>query len=74
MKTKNFYIVRFYLNGKVHCALSIKKKDEVQFKNFYEHEHENEAGGITTWFRVDLDPKQEWFSNRENSTDQILFS
>lgn len=54
---KNFYIVRFYLNGKVYSALSIKKKDAVQFREFFENAHENKAGGTTLWFRVDIDPE-----------------
>lgn len=61
MKKKNFYIVRFYLDGKVYSALSIKKKDAVQFLKFYEDAHENEAGGTTTWFRVDVSLRYKLF-------------
>lgn len=53
---KNFYIIRFYLNGKIHSALSIQKKDRVQFYPFMESINDNEVGGTTTWFRIDIDP------------------
>jgi hypothetical protein len=53
---KNFYIVRFYLNGKINSALSILRKDAIQFARFYENSQENEAGGTTYWFRIDIDP------------------
>jgi hypothetical protein len=58
---KNYYIVRFYLDGKICSALSIMKKDAIQFQEFYEQAHENEAGGITTWFRVDVSPRYKEF-------------
>ena len=75
MKTqKNFYIVRYYLNDEVKVALTISKSQAKSFTKFFEDVHTNEAGGITTWFRVNLDPKENWFFNRENSTDKIHFA
>ena len=74
MKTENFYIVRFYLNNEVKVAIRINKKDAGQYIPFFEDIQENMTGGITTWFRVDLDPKQEWTFDRNNSTEDILFS
>ena len=74
MKTKNFYIVRFFLNNEVKVAITISKKDVPQYRDFFDDMKENMTGGITTWFRVDLDPKQEWFFDRNNSTEQIHFA
>jgi hypothetical protein len=55
MKNKNnFYIVRFYFNNECYCAINITKRDAEDFAEHFEDAHENEAGGITTWFRVDV--------------------
>jgi len=56
MKKKNYYIVRFYLNGKIHSALSIMKKDRKQFFPFATSVTDNEGGGITMWFDIHIDP------------------
>lgn len=74
MKTQNFYIVRFYLNNEVKVAIRISKKDAKKYTPFLEDIHDNEGGGITTWFRVDLNPNQEWFFDRNNSTQDIHFA
>ena len=73
MKTKNFYIVRFFLNNEVKVAISINKTEAKKYKDFFDDVAHNEAGGTTTWFRVDLDPNQKWFFNQENTTEEILF-
>ena len=74
MKNNNFYIVRFYLNNEVKVAIRISKKDAKNYLPFFEDVHPNEGGGITTWYRVDLDPNQDWFFDRNNSTEDIVFS
>jgi hypothetical protein len=53
---KNFYMLRFYLNGECFKALSIMKKETTELWQFFEDMHDNEAGGVTYWFRIDIDP------------------
>lgn len=54
---KNFYISRFYINDVCVKALSITKKASTNLWDYHEASKENEAGGITHWFRVNIDPK-----------------
>ena len=53
---KNFYMLRFYLDGKCFKALSIMKDETAELSQFLEDMHDNEAGGVTLWFRIDIDP------------------
>jgi hypothetical protein len=58
MKTKkNFHIVRHYLNGECLFAVNLTESQAVQYGNFVETLVRNEAGGITVWYRIELDPK-----------------
>lgn len=59
MKKKNFNIVRFYLNDQVQFAQEISRKDVTKYADFMESIAHNNAGGITMWFRIDIEPKEE---------------
>ena len=55
MKKKNFYIVRYYRGSECIFATQLTKKQTEQYKAFIENIHENEAGGFTVWYRMNLD-------------------
>ena len=74
---KNFHIVRFYLNNECYLAMNITKRDAQDFADHFEKAHENEAGGITTWFRVDVSPSrkdyiQAVFMNAESDENFVV--
>ena len=56
MKKKDFFIVRYYLNGEVQFAHEIRSKDTPNFKGYLEEISLNNADGLTVWFRIDIQP------------------
>jgi hypothetical protein len=74
---KNFYIVRFYLNNECYLAMNISKSDAQDFAEYFEDAQENQAGGMNTWFRVDVSPSrkeyiQAVFKNAESDHNFVL--
>lgn len=59
MKNKNFHIVRHYLNGNVMFAVQLTSKQAKQYEDYLELAYENEAGGMTYWYHIDIEPTQE---------------
>ena len=57
MKKKNFRIVRYYLNGEVQLGQKISVKQSMYFTDYLEKIVHNEAGGLTYWYRIDIQPK-----------------
>jgi hypothetical protein len=55
-KQKNFHIVRYYLNDEVQFATSLTEPQAVQYGNYVETLARNEAGGLTIWYRMDIQP------------------
>jgi len=53
-KKKNFHIVRHYEYGKVQFATQLTKKQATQYLPYFEQAHNNEAGGLTMWYRIDI--------------------
>lgn len=58
MKQKNFFIVRYYVNDVCEFAVEITQKQAPQFRKYWENVYENEAGGMTNWFRIDIDSEK----------------
>ena len=56
---KNFYIVRYYLNDEVQWGTMLTRKQASQYSGYIEQLSENEAGGLTMWFRIDIQPKNQ---------------
>ncbi len=56
MKQKNFHIVRYYLNDEVQFATSLTQSQSRQYRKYTEDIHHNEAGGITVWYRINIQP------------------
>jgi hypothetical protein len=56
MTKKNFYIVRYYLNDEVQFATSLTRSQSRQYLQYTENIHHNEAGGLTIWYRMDIQP------------------
>lgn len=54
---KNFHIVRHYLNEECVFAVTLTESQAVQYGQYVENLNRNEAGGITVWYRMELDPK-----------------
>ena len=58
-KKKDFFIVRYFLNDEVEFAHEISRKDIRKFVGYTEEMSMNNAGGVTVWFRIDIQPKEE---------------
>jgi hypothetical protein len=56
---KNFHIVRYYLNDEVQFATSLTETQAVQYGDYVETLGRNEAGGLTIWYRMDIQPKND---------------
>jgi hypothetical protein len=55
MKKKNFHIVRYYRGSKCIFATNITKKQARQYSNFIDDAYMNDGGGITVWYRMNLE-------------------
>jgi hypothetical protein len=53
---KYFRIVRYYLNGDLQFAQEIREKDQPSFMDYLESINYNQTGGLTYWFRIDIQP------------------
>lgn len=56
MKKKNFNILRVYKNNKVEFALQLtnEQADNLRLSGYQTEVMENQAGGTTNWFRLDI--------------------
>lgn len=57
MKKRNFYIVRHYINGNIKFAVEISCKQSKLYTDYFEFVYDNEAGGLTHWYRIDIQSK-----------------
>lgn len=55
MKKKNFQIVRYYRGSECIFATQLTSKQAKQYNDFVESIHENETGGVTIWYRMNLE-------------------
>lgn len=56
-KTKNFFIVRYFVNNECIKGTKISKKEAINMMNvgiYPTSTAENEAGGYTLWFDLDI--------------------
>lgn len=59
MKNKNFHIVRHYLNGNIKFSVNLTEEQAELYEDYFLFSYENEDGGLTYWYQIDIEPSQE---------------